>query len=56
VGQPRDHNPEASFALFDSERSVVEIHRIGYDVARVQARMQREQLPPQLAERLSIGY
>lgn len=56
VGQPRDHNPQASFALYDEEQHLVEVRRVGYDVARVQERMQRAHLPPQLAERLTIGY
>lgn len=56
VGQPRDHNPQASFALYDEEQRAVEIRRIDYDVARVQERMQQAQLPPQLSERLTIGY
>ncbi|MDQ6780673.1 MAG: metallophosphatase family protein [Candidatus Eremiobacteraeota bacterium] len=56
VGQPRDHNPQASFALYDPARRIVEIHRVEYDVAGVQRRMHQAKLPPQLAERLSIGY
>ena len=56
VGQPRDHNPQASFAIYDEDRRVVEIRRVSYDVSRVQERMQRANLPPQLAERLTIGY
>lgn len=54
VGQPRDRNPQASFAYFDGD--VVEIRRVTYDVMRVRERMESAQLPPQLSERLSLGY
>jgi predicted phosphodiesterase len=56
VGQPRDRNPQASFAWFDDGQRVVEIRRVTYDVMRVRERMERAQLPPELAERLSLGY
>ena len=47
-------NPQASFAYFDGE--VVEIRRVTYDVMRVRERMESAHLPPQLSERLSLGY
>ena len=56
VGQPRDRNPQASFALFDDAASVVEIRRVTYDVMRVREQMESVELPPELAERLSLGY
>ncbi len=56
VGQPRDHNPEASFASYDEDAAVVEIRRVPYEIGGVQNRMRAAQLPPQLAERLTIGY
>lgn len=56
VGQPRDRNPQASFACYDDVASVVEIRRVTYDVMRVRERMESAQLPPELAERLSLGY
>lgn len=56
VGQPRDHNPQASFGLYDEESGFVEIRRVDYDITGVQERMQRAKLPLQLGERLSIGY
>lgn len=36
VGQPRDWNPKASFASFDTQTRRVEFHRIAYDVQAVQ--------------------
>lgn len=56
VGQPRDRNPQASFALFDDAKGVIEIHRVTYDVMRVREKMESAQLPQQLSERLSLGY
>lgn len=37
VGQPRDHDPRAAFALFDGEK--VYLKRIDYDIDRIAARM-----------------
>lgn len=55
VGQPRDGNPEASFAILDPEAGTVEWRRVGYDVAAVQAAMRAAALPPSLASRLGAG-
>jgi predicted phosphodiesterase len=56
VGQPRDRNPQASFAYFDDAQKVVEVHRVTYDVMRVRERMEQARLPAQLGDRLAIGY
>lgn len=56
VGQPRDRNPQASFASYDDVARLVEIRRVTYDVMRVRERMQDAELPAQLGDRLSIGY
>lgn len=56
VGQPRDRNPQASFAYFDDAGRIIEVRRVTYDVMRVRERMQDAKLPSQLGERLSIGY
>lgn len=55
VGQPRDGNPEASFAILDPTAGTVEWRRVRYDVAAVQAAMRAAGLPPSLASRLSDG-
>lgn len=53
VGQPRDGDPRASFAVVDRGR--VEIHRVDYDLRRAQAKILAAGLHPALAERLARG-
>ncbi len=55
VGQPRDNNPLASFAIYDEEERHVEIHRILYDIERSVAKILDAGLPDFLAERLIVG-
>ena len=55
VGQPRDGNPRAGFALADLENGTVEFWRIPYDIVRVQERMAQAGLPEALILRLSFG-
>lgn len=55
VGQPRDGDPRASCAIFDSERSFVEIKRVSYDIASTQRKIIQAGLPSFLAERLAVG-
>ena len=55
VGQPRDGDPRASYALVDSEAGSVTHHRVAYDVGETERRMARAGLPPELAERLRFG-
>ncbi len=40
VGQPRDRNPQASFAYFDDTAKIIEVRRVTYDVMRVRERME----------------
>jgi diadenosine tetraphosphatase ApaH/serine/threonine PP2A family protein phosphatase len=55
VGQPRDLNPEASFATYDSvERSIV-WERVPYELARTQEKIEAAHLPEALARRLASG-
>jgi predicted phosphodiesterase len=56
VGQPRDSNPDASYALLDFEAAVWEARRVAYDVAAVQARMAAHDLPERLVARLAYGW
>jgi diadenosine tetraphosphatase ApaH/serine/threonine PP2A family protein phosphatase len=53
VGQPRDGDPRASFAVVDNGR--MEIHRVPYDFRRAQAKILAAGLHPALAERLARG-
>lgn len=55
VGQPRDGDPRAGYAILDVGASVVELRRIQYDVAGAQRRIRLAGLPVALAERLAIG-
>jgi len=55
VGQPRDGNARAAFAIVDLEHGVVEFWRVAYDISAVQARMQAARLPEPLVQRLSLG-
>jgi len=55
VGQPRDEDPRASFAVFDSESRVLTIHRVEYDIGTTIGRILRAGLPVLLGERLRIG-
>jgi len=55
VGQPRDGDPRACCAIFDSETSFVEIKRVPYDVSSTQKKIIQAGLPPMLAARLSEG-
>jgi diadenosine tetraphosphatase ApaH/serine/threonine PP2A family protein phosphatase len=55
VGQPRDLNPESSFAFFDSAARRVEWVRVPYDFASTQAKIEAAGLPPALARRLAAG-
>ncbi|MCG2720535.1 MAG: hypothetical protein L6290_00755, partial [Thermodesulfovibrionales bacterium] len=53
VGQPRDGDPRACYAMIDDEN--IGIVRIPYDITSVQAKMREERLPAVLVERLSSG-
>jgi len=56
VGQPRDHDPRASFAIFDSDKSTWELRRIPYDYSVVQDRIKASGLPWRHALRLAEGW
>ena len=55
VGQPRDGDPRAAFAVYDVAARTVTFHRIEYDVAACQDKVIKAGLPPRLAERLAWG-
>ena len=55
VGQPRDGDPRASFAIWDQDRERIEFYRVEYDVGRTQQKMREAQLPPYLIQRLAHG-
>jgi len=55
VGQPRDGDPRAAYAVYDSEAKQVVYYRVEYDVAAAQKKIHDAGLPPILADRLSLG-
>jgi predicted phosphodiesterase len=55
VGQPRDGDPEASYAILDTDRHEATWHRVAYDIAATQAAMQAVGLPERLVTRLDHG-
>jgi diadenosine tetraphosphatase ApaH/serine/threonine PP2A family protein phosphatase len=55
VGQPRDGNPSASFALLDTVRKTASIIRVKYDVATTAGAIRKAGLPEFLARRLEFG-
>jgi predicted phosphodiesterase len=56
VGQPRDQNPDAAYAILDAENNVWEHRRIPYDVGAVQRRMIAVDMPERLIARLAHGW
>lgn len=55
VGQPRDEDPRAAYAVVDTEAETIEVHRIEYDLAGAQRKIRDAGLPEILATRLSLG-
>ena len=55
IGQPRDGNPLASFAMFDSETRSVSVYRVPYKLERAQRKIIEAGLPRPLADRLALG-
>lgn len=55
VGQPRDGNPAASYAILDSERQQLTYCRAPYDIEQAAAQIGKNHLPPWFAQRLFVG-
>ena len=55
VGQPRDGDWRAAFAVFDSGQRTVEYFRVSYNLPRTQERMRKAGLPQLLVQRLEHG-
>ncbi|MFB6265855.1 MAG: metallophosphoesterase [Candidatus Nanohaloarchaea archaeon] len=55
VGQPRDGDPRASYAEIDLQEQSAEVHRVEYDIDRVEEKVGEVDLPVTLAERLKRG-
>ncbi|UCH59650.1 MAG: metallophosphoesterase family protein [Anaerolineales bacterium] len=56
VGQPRDRDPRAAYAIYNPQEQTWEYHRVPYDVSSVQNRMQAAKLPDRHIQRLSSGW
>ncbi|MEO8052856.1 MAG: metallophosphoesterase, partial [Acidobacteriota bacterium] len=55
VGQPRDGDPRAAYALYSPQGRTVELRRVAYDVDRAAAKIRSAGLPEFLATRLHEG-
>jgi predicted phosphodiesterase len=55
VGQPRDGIPKAGYVVYDMDEGSIELRRLDYDIAAVQAKIIKAGLPQRLADRLAIG-
>jgi predicted phosphodiesterase len=55
VGQPRDGDPRASYAIYDTEAKMIRLYRVSYDIYATQNRMVKHNLPMRLVARLSYG-
>ena len=55
VGQPRDLNPNACYALFDPANRRLEFRRIPYNISQAKRKIWQAGLPDYSAERLSLG-
>lgn len=56
VGQPRDRDPRAAYAIFDTGKRTWEPRRTSYDIAAVQKRIRDAGLPVRHALRLAEGW
>jgi diadenosine tetraphosphatase ApaH/serine/threonine PP2A family protein phosphatase len=55
VGQPRDGNPQAAYAIFDCARQAITFRRVPYDHIKAAARIREVGLPASIAYRVEIG-
>ena len=56
IGQPRNGDPRASFAIYDSDAQTVTRYRVPYDIAAAQQKVRDAGLPERLAMRLALGH
>ncbi|MEM9379834.1 MAG: metallophosphoesterase family protein [Planctomycetota bacterium] len=55
VGQPRDEDSRAAYAIYDTQDQRVELFRVEYDIEREADRIRRAGLPRMLGDRLFLG-
>lgn len=56
VGQPRDRDPRAAYAIYDTEARTWTPKRVAYDIAEVQRRIREAGLPEKHAVRIAEGW
>jgi diadenosine tetraphosphatase ApaH/serine/threonine PP2A family protein phosphatase len=56
VGQPRDRDPRAAYAIYDAEPRRWESRRVPYNIAEVQKRLRESGLPEKHAVRINEGW
>ncbi len=56
VGQPRDGDPRAAYAIFDTDENRFDFHRVAYDIEATQKKMMDAGLPKPLSDRLAYGF
>jgi diadenosine tetraphosphatase ApaH/serine/threonine PP2A family protein phosphatase len=55
VGQPRDGDPRAAYAMYDDENREITLFRVPYDIDAARQKIRDAGLPERLADRLTIG-
>jgi len=56
VGQPRDRDARAAFAIYDTETNLWDYRRVAYDILAVQNRMRQVKLPERHIVRIEAGW
>jgi predicted phosphodiesterase len=55
IGQPRDRNAAASYAIYDADEGVVHFDRVPYPTERARDKIFKAGLPHILGDRLLVG-
>ena len=55
IGQPRDGDARAAYAIYDMKKNEIQLRRVPYDIAAAQEKIRKAGLPERLAARLAIG-
>ncbi|MGE5262778.1 MAG: metallophosphoesterase family protein [Acidobacteriota bacterium] len=56
VGQPRDGDPRAAYAILNTDTMTLTHRRVSYDIGATQEKMEQAGLPTRLITRLSYGW
>jgi diadenosine tetraphosphatase ApaH/serine/threonine PP2A family protein phosphatase len=55
VGQPRDSDARASYAIYDDKEEIINFRRVEYNISKTQELMRQYKLPQRLVTRLDYG-